>query len=109
MKKFLVIAALVCATTGSVQAKDCGSERKVTEYNCRSVCDYMKGFGCYLKDTTCQVGDGIGIIFSAPFKAKVCLPEPKRYRYYHGSFKYCPPKLERINNQTMRPITTTTN
>ena len=96
MKKFLVIAALVCATTGSVQAEDCGSERKVTEYNCRSVCDYMKGFGCYLKDTTCQVGDGVVMIFSAPFKAKFCLPEPKRYRYYHGKLKYCPPKLERV-------------
>ena len=108
MKKFLLAACLVCFA-GNLQAEDCGKGRKVTEYSCRSVCDYVKGFGCYLKDTTCQVGDGIGMIFSAPFKAKVCLPEPTRYRYYHGDFKYCPPKLERIDNQTMRPITITTN
>ena len=96
MKKFLLAACLVCFA-GNLQAEDCGKERRVTEYKCRSACDYVKGLGCYLKDTTCQVGDGIGLIFTAPFKAKFCLPEPRQYRYIHGSFKYCPPKLERVD------------
>lgn len=95
MKKFLIATCLFCYA-GNLQAADCGAERKITEYNCRNVCDYVKGFGVYLKDTTCQVGDGIGLIFTAPFKSKFSLPEPRKYRYYHGSFKYCPPKIERI-------------
>ena len=95
MKKFLIAACLIFCVS-NIQAEDC-KPRKVTEYKCRNICDYAKGFGYYLKDTTCQVGDGIGMIFSAPFKAKFCLPEPRQYRYYHGKLKYCPPKLERVN------------
>lgn len=102
MKKFLIVACLAFVAS-NVQAEDCGN-RKVTEYNCIKPCDVFKGFGCYLKDTTCQIGDGLGLIFTAPFKNKVCLPEPTRMRYTHGKWKYCPPKLERITYPDLRPI-----
>ena len=96
MKKIAIVLCLILFA-GNVNADDY-TERKTIEYKCVSPCDLLIGFGCYLKDTTCRVGDGIGAVLTAPLKAKACFPEPKRYRYTMYKFKilWSPPKFERI-------------
>ena len=102
MKKFVITLCLFFVA-GNVQADDCSQGRKVTEYNCMSPCDVFVGVGCYLKDATCRVGDGLGTILTAPFKAKACFPEPQRFRYTAPKFRWCPPKFERVKPELQMP------
>lgn len=78
------------------QSKALRQKDKSVEYKCYSPCDVMKGVGCYLKDATCRVGDGLGTIITAPFKAKACFPEPERWRYTPPSWKWSPPRWEKL-------------
>lgn len=79
-----------------VQAQDCSKPTKVIEFKCLSPCDVFKGVGCYLKDATCRTAEGAGMILSAPFKAKMCLPEPQRWIYKPAEWHYKPPVFKRV-------------
>jgi|TARA_R100000482_G_scaffold124722_1_gene78650 hypothetical protein len=103
MKKFLLIVGLF-VMTGNAYGQGCDKHRmfnnqkaKVVEYKCVSPCDIMKGVGCYLKDTTIRVGDGLGTIITAPFKAKACWPKPETWRYTPPKFKWSPPRWEKMD------------
>lgn len=102
MKKIAIVLCLVFATS-SVLADDCGQDRRVVEYRCMSPCDALIGVGCYLKDATCRVGDGLGTILTAPFRARACFPEPQRFRYTAPKLKWCPPKFEKLQPELKMP------
>jgi hypothetical protein len=99
MKLILMAVAIFvgCVVSNDVQAQDCSKPSKVVEFKCLSPCDVFKGFGCYLKDATCRTAHGAGMILSAPFKAKMCLPEPQRWIYKPAEWHYKPPVLKRVH------------
>lgn len=66
-------------------------------FECVSPVEIIKGAGCYLFDTGERVVRGVGDIVTAPFKAKLCIPNCKRYIYTPpkwtpGSLKLYPKK-----------------
>ncbi len=92
MKKIIItLCLLFAASTANAQEHD-----RSVEFKCMRPCDVFKGVGCYLKETTYRVGDGLNMIITAPFKSKFCLPKPEKYRYTPGQWHYTPPKLEKI-------------
>ncbi len=99
MKNLVAVATLfsLFLFNASVEAQDCSKPNKVVEFKCLSPCDVFKGFGCYLKDATCRTAEGAGMILSAPFKAKMCLPEPQRWIYKPSEWHYKPPVLKRVH------------
>jgi hypothetical protein len=98
MKVVLMAVAILIGSVMSkdVQAQDCSKPTKVIEFKCLSPCDVFKGVGCYLKDATCRTAEGAGMILSAPFKAKMCLPEPQRWIYKPAEWHYKPPVFKRV-------------
>ena len=94
MKKIIITLCLFFTAASTANAHD-DCNRSV-EFKCMRPCDVFKGVGCYLKETTYRVGDGLGMIITAPFKAKFCLPKPEMYRYTPGQWHYTPPKFERL-------------
>ena len=98
MKVVLMAVAIFIGSVMSkdVQAQDCSKPTKVIEFKCLSPCDVFKGVGCYLKDATCRTAEGAGMILSAPFKAKMCLPEPQRWIYKPAEWHYKPPVFKRV-------------
>lgn len=98
MKVILIAVAVLVGSVVSneAQAQDCSKPSKVVEFKCLSPCDVFRGFGCYLKDATCRTAHGAGMILSAPFKAKMCLPEPQRWIYKPAEWHYKPPVLKRV-------------
>lgn len=102
MKKIIITLCLFFTAASTANAHD-DCNRSV-EFKCMRPCDVFKGVGCYLKETTYRVGDGLGMIITAPFKAKFCLPKPEKYRYTPGQWHYTPPKFERIKEYKNRHI-----
>jgi len=98
MKVILMAVAILIGSVVSneAQAQDCSKPSKVIEFKCLSPCDVFKGVGCYFKDATCRTAEGAGMILSAPFKAKMCLPEPQRWIYKPSEWHYKPPVLKRV-------------
>ena len=102
MKKIFITLCLFFVA-GNVMAQDCDrhsrhrQKPKSIEYKCLRMGDVFKGVGCYLTDATCRVGDGLGTIFTAPFKAKACFPKPERWRYTPPTWKWSPPRWEKLD------------
>jgi hypothetical protein len=96
----MVVAILAgCVVSNDVQAQDCSCSKpsKVVEFRCLSPCDVFRGVECYIKDATCRTAHGAGMILSAPFKAKMCLPEPQVWIYKPAEWHYKPPVLKRVH------------
>ena len=105
MKVILMAVAILVGSVVSneAQAQECSKSNKVIEFKCLSPCDVFKGVGCYLKDATCRTAHGAGMILSAPFKAKMCLPEPQRWIYKPAEWHYKPPILKRVHSCVPKP------
>ena len=78
MKRIVISMCFVLfLASGSV----CSAQSRGVAFECVSPVDVVKGAGCYLFDASERVLRGVGDIVTAPFKAKLCIPERKRYMY----------------------------
>ena len=98
MSRVMIVCALLALLTNSGVAEDC-CKREGVVFHCRTPGDILKGTGCYIFDTGTRVLHGAGTIVTAPFKAKFCIPERRRYIYRPG--RWTPP--------TLKPYPRTTN
>jgi len=87
MKKLIFIVGLILS--GNVFAQDCCKpQSRVVEFRCVSPCDVFKGVGCYGLGVTKRVVHGVGEVITAPFKTRMCLPRPEKYRYHPGYWEH---------------------
>lgn len=91
---------VICFVLVFFGATTCGAQSNAEPaimFECVSPVEVIKGAGCYLFDTGERVVRGVGDIVTAPFKAKLCIPDRKRYIYTPpkwtpGSLKLYPKK-----------------
>jgi len=90
MKKFIAVL-LVCMAglssqmqTTEAQDQVVISRQKTVTFKCVKPADVVKGVACYTMDVGKDVFKGAGKIISAPFKARICLPKLRTYRWERG-------------------------
>tara|TARA_R100001377_G_scaffold24409_1_gene13199 strand:+ start:1342 stop:1785 length:444 start_codon:yes stop_codon:yes gene_type:complete len=100
MKGFLMMMVLMGISFAVTS--EASAQRQVTFKVVRPV-DALKGTAKYCEDTTGKIikgaGNlikGAGEILSAPFRAKMYIPQPKLYRWHRGHWHRVPTK-PRIN------------
>ncbi len=93
MNRIVIAGFFVSLILGSV---DCMADEPARKngvvFECRTPLDFVTGVGCYVIDTGERVVKGVGTIVTAPFKAKLCIPERRRYIYRPPS--WTPPQLK---------------
>jgi len=100
MKGFLMMTVLMGISFAF--ASEASAQRQVTFRVVRPV-DALRGTAKYCEDATDKVIKGAGTvikgageILSAPFRAKMHIPQPTPYRWYRGHWRKVYPK-KRIN------------
>ena len=81
MNKFFMFFVLVFASANVCDAQETNT------FRCVSPADVVKGFGFYLLDTGERVVGGVTDIVKAPFKAKMVMPNARKYRYQPMIFR----------------------
>jgi hypothetical protein len=105
MKTFMFIAALtICGL-----ANDCfaGERQRGVKFKCVTPCDVLRGTGYFIQDTGRNtVGGvrttvkGLGELITAPFRAKILIPQRRFFYYTPPRFFYKPGKLREIKPPT---------
>ena len=75
-------------------AEKCDKPRREFTLRCVSPCDIVLGVGCYTLDVGKRVVKGTGQILTAPFRANLCLPKPRVFKWRPGF--WTPGKVYRV-------------
>ena len=85
MKGLFLSVAICLSLASSLPAGEKSNKlRREVTFWCLSPLDIIRGAGCYTLDVGGRVVKGTGQILSAPFKANVCLPRPRVWRWQPG-------------------------
>jgi hypothetical protein len=88
MKNFVLLVAVFCLTglASQVYSQDrlVVTRHEVVTLEFITPADLVKGVGDYVIDVGENVLKGAGKIISAPFKAKMYIPQPRFYRWERG-------------------------
>ena len=88
MKKFITIFAICWAGIFShAEAQDrvvVTRARPATPFKCVTPTGLLKGVACYTTDVGKGVLKGVGKVIAAPFKARICIPKPRIFRWKRG-------------------------
>lgn len=83
--KGLILSVAVLLFAGNLSAAEkCDKPRREVTLRCLSPCDIIRGLGCYTLDVGGRVVKGTGQILAAPFKANLCLPRPRVFKWRPG-------------------------
>ena len=93
--KGLILSVAVLLFAGSLSAAEkCDKPRREVTLRCVSPCDIVLGVGCYTLDVGKRVVKGTGQILTAPFRANLCLPKPRVFKWRPGF--WTPGKVYRV-------------
>jgi len=108
MKGFLMMTVLMGISFAFTS--EASAQRQVTFKVVRPV-DALKGTAKYCEDTTGKIIKGAGTvikgageILSAPFRAKMYIPQPKLYHWYRGRWHKLPTKPTKLDRNTLQFI-----
>mgnify|MGYP001178456730 FL=1 len=95
MKGFVLFVAASIMLAGNLSAGEkCNKPRRAVTLRCVTPCDIVLGVGCYTLDVGKRVVKGTGQILTAPFKANLCLPKPRVFKWRPGF--WTPGRLYRV-------------
>ena len=93
--KGLILSVAVLLFAGNLSAAEkCDKPRREVTLRCVSPCDIVLGVGCYTLDVGKRVVKGTGQILTAPFRANLCLPKPRVFKWRPGF--WTPGKVYRV-------------
>tara|TARA_Y100001951_G_C11280613_1_gene265105 strand:+ start:1254 stop:1634 length:381 start_codon:yes stop_codon:yes gene_type:complete len=81
MKKILMCLMLLFMAANTCDAQCKNPKRKGVVLQARSPRDVVKGVGGYFMDVGSRAANGVGMVITAPFKAKCHFPKRKSYFY----------------------------
>jgi len=104
MKNFVLLVVALCLVgfTSQSNAQDqvVVTRQKTVTFKCIKPVDVVKGIGCYVGDVGKDILKGTKRIISAPFKARMCIPKARLYKWERGY--WVPSKLYELPDLDIR-------